>query len=136
MRTVAVPIRFDRWLSEPGGVLRGVVHGELFTPAMDLHEHDDRYEVLVDLPGVEQSKVDVAFTDGTLRIRGERSLPEVAEGRVLRAERRSGTFSRGVVFREEVDVEQIEATFKDGVLRVRVPKSERCRPRQIPVTVD
>ena len=135
MRTVSIPMRFDRWFSEIDGALQGATPGELFTPAVDMLEHADRYEILVDLPGVKQGEVDVAFNNGTLTIRGERSVAEVSEGRVIRAERRSGKFSRAVVFREEVDVENIEATFKDGVLCVRVPKTLRRKPRQIPVAV-
>ncbi len=135
MRTVSVPTLFDRWFNDLDGALQGATPAGLFTPAIDMLEYADRYEILADLPGVEQEKVDVAFNDGTLTIRGERAAPEVTEGRVFRAERRSGEFARSVVFREEVDVEHIEASFKDGVLTVRVPKSERRKPRQIPIAV-
>ncbi|MCP5066236.1 MAG: Hsp20/alpha crystallin family protein, partial [bacterium] len=123
------------WFSELDAALQDATPGEVFTPAIDMLEHADRYEILADLPGVEQSEVDVAFNDGSLTIQGERSVPEVSEARVFRAERCSGRFARTVVFREEVDVENIEATFKDGVLCIRVPKVERRKPRQIPVAV-
>ncbi|MCP5056726.1 MAG: Hsp20/alpha crystallin family protein [bacterium] len=145
MRTVSLPTRFDRWFSELDGALQSAAPSEFFTPAIDMLEHADRYEILADLPGVKQGEVDVAFNEGTLTIRGERSVPEISGGeasegeaserRLVRAERRSGKFARAVVFREEVDVEKIEATFKDGVLCVRVPKIERRKPRQIPVAV-
>jgi HSP20 family protein len=134
MRIHTVPSLFDRFFDEafaPAPVAR------LFRPVLDLIEHPDRYEVVADLPGVGQEKVEVEFIEGVLHIRGERAadvLPD--EARALRRERASGKFARSVGFRDDIDVDGIDASFRDGVLRVNVPKSERSRPRQIPVTVN
>jgi HSP20 family protein len=132
MRTHPLPGLFDRWLAEAR--MEGVERS--FAPVLDLAEHAEHYEIVVDLPGVAQDDVEVEFKDGALRIRGERPAEPTAENaRTLRRERASGRFARTIAFQEDVDVEHIEASFRDGVLRVRVPKSERSRPRQIPVTV-
>ncbi|MAE94910.1 MAG: heat-shock protein Hsp20 [Deltaproteobacteria bacterium] len=135
MPTLAVPTLFDRLIQDDGASLRGRSAGQAFTPALDLFEYSDRYEVAVDLPGVDQSKVDVAFKEGTLTIRGERAARAPEDGRLLRSERSAGRFGRSVVFREEVAVDEIGASFRDGVLTVTVPKTERRKPRQIPVAV-
>ena len=136
MRTHTLPSLLDRWLAgvEEGLPARTLVR--TFQPSLDLVEHSERYEVVVDIPGVDQKDVTVEFAEGALQIRGERLAPEPPEeARVLRRERSAGRFGRSVVFRDEVDVARIEATFRDGVLRVSVPKSEKTRPRQSPVAV-
>lgn len=107
-----------------------------FRPAFDVVEHPDRYEVVADVPGVARERVEVEFQQGALHVRGERAgeaLPESA--RVAHRGRRHGGFHLTVAFGDDVEVERIEATCRDGVLRVDVPKHERTRPRQIPVVV-
>ena len=134
MRIHTVPSLFDRFFEEafdPATVARP------FRPAIDLIEYPDRYEVVADLPGVDQKEVEVEFIEGVLHVRGERSaenLPEDARGH--RRERATGKFKRAIGFREDIDVDGISASFRDGVLRVKIPKGERNRPRQIPVTVN
>jgi HSP20 family protein len=131
MRNHTVPSLFDRFFDEafaPAPVARP------FRPALDLIEYPDRYEVVADLPGVDQEEVEVEFIDGVLHVRGERageSLPD--EARPHRRERAAGKFQRSIGFRDDVAVDAIDASFRDGVLRVKIPKSERNRPRQIPV---
>ncbi len=135
MRSQSLPSLLDRWFADFDETPSAPV-ARTFRPALDLIEYPDRYEVVADMPGVVQENVEVEFTDGALQIRGERpseAAPE--EGRVFRQERASGKFGRSVVFRDDVDVEKIEASFSDGVLRVRIPKSEKSKPRQIPVAV-
>jgi HSP20 family protein len=134
MRIHTAPSLFDRFFDEafaPAPVARP------FRPALDLIEYPDRYEVVADLPGVDQKEVEVEFIEDVLHIRGERAadaLPD--EARAFRRERASGRFARSVGFRDDIDVDGIDASFRDGVLRVNIPKSERSRPRQIPVIVN
>jgi HSP20 family protein len=134
MRIHTVPSLFDRFFDEalsPEPVTRP------FRPALDLIEHPDRYEVVVDLPGVGQKEVEVEFIEDVLHVRGERSGDSPSdEARVHRRERATGKFARSIGFREEIDVDGIDASFHHGVLRVKVPKSEKSKPRQIPVTVN
>jgi len=136
MRTHSLPSLLDRLFVDfdEGRALAPAPRS--FQPPLDLAEFPDRYEVVTDLPGAKQEEVTVEFTDGALQIRGELASEATPDdGRVLRRERPAGRFARTVAFRDEIDVEQIEATFRDGVLRVSVPKSERNQPRQIPVEI-
>jgi HSP20 family protein len=104
-------------------------------PAVDLVEYEDRIELLADLPGLSERDIEVQYEDGTLSLRGERKAP-ATEGRVLRQERTATRYARSFALGEEVDVDRIEAAMRDGVLRITLPKSERARPRHIPVTVN
>ena len=134
MRIHTVPSLFDRFFDEalsPAPVARP------FRPALDLIEYPDRYEVVADLPGVDQKEVEVEFIEGVLHVRGERTGDALSdEARAFRRERAAGKFARSIGFRDDIDVDGIDASFRDGVLRVNVPKGERNRPRQIPVTVN
>ena len=134
MRIHTVPSLFDRFFDEalsPAPVARP------FRPALDLIEYPDRYEVVADLPGVDQKEVEVEFIEGVLHVRGERTGDTLSdEARAFRRERAAGKFARSIGFRDDIDVDGIDASFRDGVLRVNVPKSERNKPRQIPVTVN
>jgi len=131
-----VPSLFDRWF-EGADVPFGYGAAErAFRPALDLVEFPDRYEVVADLPGVDEKSVQVEFTDGALQLRGERAVEATGEeGHVFRQERAAGKFGRSIAFGDDIDVEQIEASFRLGVLRVKVPKSARRQPRQIQVAV-
>jgi HSP20 family protein len=134
MRIHTVPSLFDRFFDEalsPAPVARP------FRPAFDVIEFPDRYEVVADLPGVNQKEVEVEFIEGVLHVRGERAgdtLPD--EARLYRRERVTGKFARSIGFRDDIDVDGIDASFHEGVLRVNVPKSEKNKPRQIPVMVN
>ena len=134
MRIHTAPSLFDRFFDEalsPAPVARP------FRPALDLIEHPDRYEVVADLPGVDQKEVEVEFIEGVLHVRGERTGDTLSdEARAFRRERAAGKFARSIGFRDDIEVDGIDASFRDGVLRVNVPKSERNKPRQIPVTVN
>ena len=134
MRIHTVPSLFDRFVDEalsPAPVARP------FRPALDLIEYPDRYEVVADLPGVDQKEVEVEFIEGVLHVRGERSGETLSDdARAYRRERVMGNFKRSIGFRDDIDVDGIDASFHDGVLRVKVPKSEKNKPRQTPVTVN
>ena len=133
MRIHTVPGLFERWFADLDEL--GAETARAFRPAVDVLEFAEHYEVVADLPGIEQKSIEVEFTEGAIQIRGERveALPD--EARVYRKERPVGKFGRSIGFGNDVDSEGIEASFKDGVLRVRVPKSARNKPRQIPVSV-
>jgi HSP20 family protein len=101
-----------------------------------LFEYPDRYEVVADLPGVDQKGVEVEFIEGVLHVRGERAGETLSDqAKAYRRERATGKFARSIGFRDDIEVDGIDASFQEGVLRVNVPKSERNKPRQIPVMV-
>jgi HSP20 family protein len=109
---------------------------QAWRPAFDVVETDEAYEVSLDLPGVGREDVEVGFEDRVLTVRGRRQPPELAEGqRAVRRGRVHGDFTRRLGFRDDVNVEGIEAACRDGVLRVTLPKREEREPRQIPIAV-
>lgn len=106
-----------------------------FNLPLDVHETDNEYTVKTDLPGVSADNIHVKFQDGMLLIEAE--LPEQTvqkEGeRSLLKERRYGKFSRSVRLPQQVNVNNVEASFQDGVLTLTLPKAEEVQPRLIPV---
>jgi HSP20 family protein len=105
-----------------------------WVPALDVRETEDRFEVKMDLPGLEPEKVAVTFEDGMLTITGSREFSaEEKEATYHRIERSFGSFARSIRLPRTADVEKIDASFDKGVLSVTVPKVEAAKPRQIEV---
>ncbi len=110
--------------------------GTSFVPRMDVYEKDNKLVFKAELPGMKKEDVHVEIDNGYLVIRGEaKAETEVKEDAYYRMERRSGSFYRSVPVPPEVTPEQIEATLKDGILEVQVPKPTEAKPQptQIPV---
>lgn len=104
----------------------------VFTPAVDIYETKDALVVLADMPGVDQSGVDIHLEEGTLTIRGKVAAEEEAKTS-LYSEYRTGDYYRTFTLSNMIDQERIEATIKDGVLKLTLPKAEIAKPRQIAV---
>jgi HSP20 family protein len=107
---------------------------DTWMPALDVKESSDRFEVTVDLPGLEPKDVNVTFEEGMLTIGGKRQFQEDDKGDTWhRIERGFGTFARSIRLPQTADTERIEASFDKGVLKVSVPKTEQAKPRTIEV---
>ncbi|MBD3237843.1 MAG: Hsp20 family protein [Candidatus Eisenbacteria bacterium] len=103
-------------------------------PSVDVREEKDHYIVEADLPGIDRKDVEVTFENDVLTISGERKGElEEKESRSHRRERFFGRFTRSLRFPGDANRDGIEANFKDGVLTVRVPKSEQAKVRKIEV---
>jgi len=102
------------------------------TPAIDIVEKDNAYEVTADLPGMDEKNVEVKLVNGGLTIRGEkREEKEEKKKDYYLHERQHGSFERHFAVPESVDTNKIEATFKKGVLTVTLPKKfEAQRPEK------
>ena len=88
-----------------------------WAPALDISERKDAYLVTVELPGVEADDLDITLEDGLLTIRGERQFTsESSEQQFHRIERRYGAFRRSITLPAQVQAEQIQASFDNGVL--------------------
>jgi len=103
-------------------------------PAVDIKEEVDRFLITADLPGVDPKDIEITMDNGILTIKGERQseVRDEKEG-YKRVERVSGAFYRRFSLPDTADAERIEATGKDGVLEVTLPKHEKVQPRKIEV---
>ena len=105
-----------------------------FTPSVDIEETPEEFVLRADLPGVAQQDVKVSLLGDTLTIRGERKEEKAAaEGALLRVERTSGMFERSFTLGTAVRSDGVKATYRDGVIEIRVPKAEEARTREIEV---
>jgi HSP20 family protein len=105
-----------------------------WAPALDISERKDAYLVTVELPGVEADDLQVTLEDGLLTIQGERHFAhDSSEQQFHRVERRYGAFRRAITLPAQVQAEQIEASFDNGVLQIVVPKMEEAKPKRIQV---
>jgi HSP20 family protein len=105
-----------------------------WAPALDISERKDAYLVTVELPGVEADDLAITMEDGLLTIQGERQFTsESSEQQFHRIERRYGAFRRSITLPAQVQAEQIEASFDNGVLQIVVPKMEEAKPKRIQV---
>ena len=101
---------------------------------VDLYDNQDALELQAVLPGVKPDDIDISVTGNTVSIRAEsRAEQEVKRRGALLQERTFGTMVRSFTVPTQIDAEQVEATFEDGVLKVRLPKSDAVRPRKISV---
>ena len=125
---------FDTLMGAGGGGSRG---GSLMrAPETDVIETEKEIRVVTEMPGLRQDDIEVDVENNVLTIRGEKreERTEGEEGgKYHLAERRYGTFARSFVLPRDVDSEQIQASFDNGVLTVRIPKSERAQRRRIQV---
>ena len=106
-----------------------------WTPAVDIYETEAReFVVKAELAGIKREDINITFENNVLTIRGERKFSdEVKRDHYHRIERQHGAFSRSFTVPQTVDASRIAASFKDGVLTVRMPQREEARPKQIEV---
>ena len=105
----------------------------VYVPRADIYETDDQVTVIADMPGVDETLVDITLEKNTLTIRGFIE-PEAHEGYTLSyAEYGVGDYERSFVLSNEIDREKIEASVKDGVLHLVLPKLDTARVRKIQV---
>lgn len=104
-------------------------------PAVDIKEENDRFLIKADIPGVDPKDIEITMEDGVLTIKGVR-MEEKEEKRedYRRVERSRGTFYRRFSLPETANAEKIEATGKNGVLEIVIPKQEKVLPKRIKVT--
>ncbi len=107
---------------------------ERWVPAMEVSETSDAYIVRVELPGVKTDDIEVTLQEDILTIKGKRERSEERKDETIHfVERSYGEFVRSLRIPTDVKVDAVEASYKDGVLEVRLPKSEESKPRRIEV---
>jgi HSP20 family protein len=134
--------RLNRGFGRPGLALSGLERqndGFLsfdWAPSADIIEGPEAFEIKVELPEMKKEDVKVSVVDGELRISGERKQEKEEKGRKYhRTERSYGSFLRSFTLPGNVDDSKLSAEYKDGVLQVRLPKSEQAKPKTIAVKV-
>lgn len=105
-----------------------------WVPAVDIREEEQRFVLSADIPGVDRANVDVTLENGVLTIKGERHAEKQETGEDFhRRERVHGTFLRQFSLPDTVNADSINATVKDGVLVIEIPKHAKPEPRKITV---
>ncbi len=101
------------------------------TPAVNVSETDEKYVVEAELPGIAKEELDISVIGDTVTIEGERKETTQENASARRREFSYGKFARKLQFRHNLDPDAVEATFKDGVLTLSLPKAKDARPRKI-----
>jgi HSP20 family protein len=102
-------------------------------PPVNLYETVDGYVLTAELPGLSAGDIEISIERNRVTVGGNRQVERPDGGSVHRAERASGQFRRSIELPAEVDADKAEATHRNGVLMLRVPKAERHQPRKIAV---
>ena len=108
-----------------------------WSPVVDIEETELNYLIRAELPGLGKEKVKVTVEDGVLTLSGERDLERKVEGKTFHhIERSHGTFTRSFTLPENAEAESVSANYKDGLLEIRVAKSEEALPKSIELRVE
>jgi HSP20 family protein len=107
-----------------------------WVPSVDITEDDNEYLVKAELPEVKKEDVKVTLEDGTLSITGERKIEKEEKSKKYhRIERAYGSFERSFTLPGDADAAKVSSEFKDGVLKVHLPKNPTAKPKAIEVKV-
>lgn len=105
-----------------------------WNPVVDIYENDSNIVIKAELPGVDKKDIHIDVNDRVLTLKGERSSDnEVKEDNYYRRERTLGKFERCFALPEKIDADKINAGYKDGVLKIDIPKPEVYKPKKIVV---
>jgi HSP20 family molecular chaperone IbpA len=105
-------------------------------PAVDIADTEKAYEITAELPGMDEKNVEVKFSNGVLTIKGEKKEEKEEKNKDYHlSERRYGSFQRSFTVPEGVDAEKIDATFKDGLLTVSLPKTPEAQKKEKQIAI-
>jgi HSP20 family protein len=125
---------FDSFFGRPATVAAGE---RMWAPLSDMHETKDDLYVTFEIPGIREKDVNVSITGDVLTVKGERRLErDLKDEGYHRLERVYGKFERSVPLLIPVQADKVKATFRDGVLEIRLPKVEEVKPKEIKIDVD
>ena len=119
----------ERWL--------GMRHEEIVAPTLDVYEEKDDLVVKAELPGMDKDQIEVQISGSELILKGEKNKEEKIEDKnYYRCERSYGAFRRAVELPVDVQADKIKASFKNGILEVRLPKTEKAKTKEIKIKVE
>jgi HSP20 family protein len=110
--------------------------GNVYLPNVDIVEDKDNIMLMVEMPGVGEGDVNVTLENDVLTIEGKVSPGEWGSRKLVYAEYGIGDYFRSFIITEAVDRDRIQATIKDGVLRIVLPKAEASKPKHIPIRAE
>lgn len=117
--------------------IKGVDYGTTWTPSVNIYEDENSYSVEADIPGVNKDDLNVDVDNNILTIKAERkSEDKIEKENYIRAESAYGTFARRLTIPETVDLTNIKAEYKEGVLKLTLPKKEESKPKKISIDVN
>lgn len=123
---------FDKWI--PSNWRDGRAIGGF--PLVNLSENSESYILRAEIPGMQAEELDIKATAKSVSISGERHITqEEKNGNYHRQERKGGRFSRTLALSSEIDPDKVEAKLENGVLTLRLPKTEASKTKQIPITL-
>ena len=103
---------------------------------IDAYRDGETFQIQFDLPGVDAQSIELTVEKNVLTVHAERRRNEADGIEFILAERPHGTFSRQLFLGETLDTENIDATYADGVLTLRVPMAEKAKPRRVPINAE
>jgi len=109
--------------------------GLVFAPMVDIFETEEELTVLADMPGVKADNLKIDLDNNILTMTGDVDAPESPGEQDVLREYQTGRYFRQFTVSDVIDQSKIEAVLTDGVLRLRLPKAEAAKPRQIPIQV-
>lgn len=119
-----------------GGEKNEAISVAQWSPVVDISEDDKEYAIKAELPDVKKEDIKLNVHDDVLTITGERKYEKEEKGKKYhRVERAYGSFMRSFTLPEDADGTKVTAEYKDGLLNVRLPKSEKAKPKSIEVKV-
>jgi len=120
-----------RWGDRDTGLLEGA-----WSPAIDIYDSNDNVMVKADVPGMKKDEIDVSVQGDTLIIKGEKKHEkETKEKDYVRTERFYGAFNRALRLPASVDASKVNASYKNGVLELILPKKEESKPKQLKIDI-
>ena len=106
------------------------------SPSVDMFDKKDEVVVKAEIPGVEKDNISISISDNTLIMKGEmKKEEEVKEEDYYYSERSYGSFARTLSLPAKVQADKIKASFKNGILEIRLPKAEEAKPKEIKIDV-
>jgi len=109
----------------------------MWSPVIEMYEEKDKVIVKAELPGMKKEDIDVSLADNTLTLKGERKTEkETKESNYYCCERYYGSFYRQVTLPANVDPGKIEAAYKDGILEIKLPKTEETKAQKIDIKTE
>lgn len=118
---------------ELGNKEETTIPARIFVPLADVYEADNDLRVILEMPGVEKSNVDIRVEDGVLSVEGRLDLAKYQGLQPLYTEYNIGHYSRSFRLSSKIDQNKIAAEMKDGVLSLKLPKVEEAKPRTIQI---